>query len=460
MRQVCAAALGLSLMAGRGGAGRAVTFEEARGSPPRSRPRGSGTRRARSRRRFWRATRTMPRPGWSWRASAGPGATRTARSKPRAGPTQRRHRRRALCGGGGAGGGELRAGPGAAGAVLAAARRAGGPDRGAAGGRRSATSGRCGADALVLVAGLQRGAVVEREQRQPGRDDRDRGPALRAERGRAGALGARGHADGVGALPVRGVRRPARAGQLGAAVQRVRCRTMRQGAGAGCRCGGLRLRGGGAWLCRRWIALVARTCAADRERSRAEPVRRRAAQQLRAGGPDHAMGGGARSLASVSASVERQVRFDRDDRSAWVTRLDARRIWQVNDRGDVFGIGGGLRRAQSDSIEIDNDAVLFSVDYTWNEPVLGPATLGLGLNLEYRDYDESPFTVDGRQDRGRRFGRRWARRLELLRLRADGDLRGLAHRVQREPLRRRGLRRALRDHVGLLRGGLRTALPA
>jgi tetratricopeptide (TPR) repeat protein len=105
-----------------------------------------------------------------------------------------------------------------------------------------------------------------------------------------------------------------------------------------------------------------------------------------------------RSLATLSASLERQVRFDERDRSAWVTRLDARRIWQVNDRGDVFGIGGGLRRAQSDSIEIDNDAVLFSTDYTWNEPVIGPATLGLGLDLEYRNYPESPFTTDGRQD--------------------------------------------------------------
>ena len=106
-----------------------------------------------------------------------------------------------------------------------------------------------------------------------------------------------------------------------------------------------------------------------------------------------------RSLATVAASLERQVRLDQSDRSAWVTRLDARRIWQVNDRGDVFGIGGGLRRAQSDSIEIDNDAVLFSTDYTWNEPVIGPATLGLGLDLEYRNYDASPFSTDGRQDK-------------------------------------------------------------
>jgi hypothetical protein len=135
-----------------------------------------------------------------------------------------------------------------------------------------------------------------------------------------------------------------------------------------------------------------------------------------------------RSLATVSASLERQVRFDERDRSAWVTRLDARRIWQVNDRGDVFGIGGGLRRAQSDSIEIDNDAVLFSTDYTWNEPVIGPATLGLGLDLEYRDYDASPFTTDGRQDTRARAPRHGGgARLELLRLRADGDLRGVAH---------------------------------
>jgi hypothetical protein len=107
---------------------------------------------------------------------------------------------------------------------------------------------------------------------------------------------------------------------------------------------------------------------------------------------------GDRSLATLSASLERQVRFDEGDRSAWVTRLDARRIWQVNDAGDIFGIGGGVRRARSDSIEIENDAVQFSVDYTWDEPVIGPATLGLGLDLEYRDYPASPYTSDGRQD--------------------------------------------------------------
>jgi tetratricopeptide (TPR) repeat protein len=107
---------------------------------------------------------------------------------------------------------------------------------------------------------------------------------------------------------------------------------------------------------------------------------------------------GDRSLATVAASLERQVRLDQSDRSAWVSRLDVRRIWQTNDRGDIFGIGGGLRRASSESIEIDNDAVLFSMDFTWNEPVLGPATLGLGLDLEYRDYEASPYTTDGRQD--------------------------------------------------------------
>jgi hypothetical protein len=107
---------------------------------------------------------------------------------------------------------------------------------------------------------------------------------------------------------------------------------------------------------------------------------------------------GDRSLATVSASLERQVRFDVSDRSAWVTRLDGRRIWQTNDAGDIFGITAGVSQAQSESIEIANNTVLFGVDYTWEEPVIGPATLGLGMNIEYRDYPESPFSSDGRQD--------------------------------------------------------------
>jgi tetratricopeptide (TPR) repeat protein len=107
---------------------------------------------------------------------------------------------------------------------------------------------------------------------------------------------------------------------------------------------------------------------------------------------------GNRSLATLTASLERQVRLDESDRSAWLTRLDARRIWQVNDRGDVFGLDAGVRRVKSDSVEIDHEAVLFSVDYTFSEPVIGPASLGLGLNLEYRDYAGSPFSSVGRQD--------------------------------------------------------------
>jgi tetratricopeptide (TPR) repeat protein len=106
---------------------------------------------------------------------------------------------------------------------------------------------------------------------------------------------------------------------------------------------------------------------------------------------------GQQSLATLAASVERQRRLDDPERSAWVSRLDLRRIWQNGD-GDVFGLGGGVRLVQSDSIEIDNDAVLFETDYTFAEPVIGPATLGVGLNVERRVYDASPFTTDGRQD--------------------------------------------------------------
>jgi hypothetical protein len=106
----------------------------------------------------------------------------------------------------------------------------------------------------------------------------------------------------------------------------------------------------------------------------------------------------ARSQASVTASVERQVRLDRDDRSAWVTRLDGRRVWQVGARGDVLGLGGGVRRTVSDAIDIDNTAFRVEVNYAFGAPVLGPATLALGLSVEQRDYDASPFTADGRQD--------------------------------------------------------------
>jgi hypothetical protein len=80
-----------------------------------------------------------------------------------------------------------------------------------------------------------------------------------------------------------------------------------------------------------------------------------------------------------------------------VSRLDLRLVWQAGN-GDVLGLGGGVRLVRSDSIEIDNDAALLGIDYTFAEPVIGPATLGLGLDVERRVYDASPFTTDGRQD--------------------------------------------------------------
>lgn len=108
---------------------------------------------------------------------------------------------------------------------------------------------------------------------------------------------------------------------------------------------------------------------------------------------------GNRSFATLSVSLERQVRLDEADRSAWITRLDARRTWKVNDRGDVLAFGGGLRRVKSESVQTDHDAVSFSFDYAFNEPVLGPATLALGMDFEYRDYAGSSFASVGRLDR-------------------------------------------------------------
>jgi len=106
---------------------------------------------------------------------------------------------------------------------------------------------------------------------------------------------------------------------------------------------------------------------------------------------------GERAATAVSASVERQVRFDRDDRSAWVGRLDLRQVWQTEDGGRL-GVSGGVRRTASDSAEIDHRAVTAGVDYRFGEPVFAGATLDMGLSLERRVYDASPFSVDGRED--------------------------------------------------------------
>lgn len=106
---------------------------------------------------------------------------------------------------------------------------------------------------------------------------------------------------------------------------------------------------------------------------------------------------GERSATVASTSVERQVRFDRADRSAWVGRADLRRIWQ-RENGDSFGLSGGVRRTVSDSAEIDHRAVVVGADYRFGKPVFGDTTLEMGLSLERRIYDESPYSADGRED--------------------------------------------------------------
>ena len=107
---------------------------------------------------------------------------------------------------------------------------------------------------------------------------------------------------------------------------------------------------------------------------------------------------GAQSLMVASGSIERQHRLDDESRSAWVTRGNLRRVWQVGSQGQLVGVTFGLRNTSSESVEVDNRAALLEFDFRSIEPVFGPFTLATLVNAERRLYDASPYSADGRQD--------------------------------------------------------------
>ena len=107
---------------------------------------------------------------------------------------------------------------------------------------------------------------------------------------------------------------------------------------------------------------------------------------------------GPRGQGGLSGSVERQLRQDDEARSAWVLQLDATRSWATGHRGGDVILGVGVRRVASQSIDTANTAVFASLDYVSGTPVLGPLTVGLGLDVEYRDHAASSFGPDGRRD--------------------------------------------------------------
>lgn len=107
---------------------------------------------------------------------------------------------------------------------------------------------------------------------------------------------------------------------------------------------------------------------------------------------------GPQSLVTVAGSIERQHRFDNDTRSAWVSRGDLRRAWQVGSRGDVVGLTLGVRNTSSESVEVDNRATLISFDYRSVEPIIGPITFSALIDAERSLYDTSPYSANGRQD--------------------------------------------------------------
>jgi hypothetical protein len=106
---------------------------------------------------------------------------------------------------------------------------------------------------------------------------------------------------------------------------------------------------------------------------------------------------GENSVSSANLSVERQVRFDNADRSAWIGRVGLSRTWRLGS-GDLVSVSGNLRRTRSDAPDIDHRAAEIGLNYRRAEPFLGRFGLSGGMTLERRLYDENPFSADGRQD--------------------------------------------------------------
>ena len=95
-------------------------------------------------------------------------------------------------------------------------------------------------------------------------------------------------------------------------------------------------------------------------------------------------------------SVERQLRRDAPDRSATILGAQAG-FGRKLASGDRIAVSFGLRDTQSDSSNIDHNALSAETSWTKSEPVFGLG-LSLGLGIEQRDYARSALSPDGRDD--------------------------------------------------------------
>jgi hypothetical protein len=103
------------------------------------------------------------------------------------------------------------------------------------------------------------------------------------------------------------------------------------------------------------------------------------------------------TLTSALLSLERQERLDLASRSATILRLDAGRQWRLAS-GDTLGLALFLRNTESRSVEVDHLAAGLSASHDLGTLAGGWLTLAAGAAAEWRDYDRSPYSADGRHD--------------------------------------------------------------
>lgn len=103
------------------------------------------------------------------------------------------------------------------------------------------------------------------------------------------------------------------------------------------------------------------------------------------------------AVTAVVLSAERQLRLDDPAKTAWIAQGDLHYRWR-SGAGDTYGLSFGLRRTESRSVEVDNDAVIASASWEKGHPLGGVASLGLGVSVEQRNYDASLYAAGARRD--------------------------------------------------------------
>jgi hypothetical protein len=112
----------------------------------------------------------------------------------------------------------------------------------------------------------------------------------------------------------------------------------------------------------------------------------------------HAQWGDARrAVNTVTLQAERQARQDDPHRSATILNLGLRRDWRLAS-GDALAMALRAQHTQSNSVEIDNDALIGSLSYDFGTVLGGRLSLGSALEIEHRRYDASVYSNDTRRD--------------------------------------------------------------